>query len=38
MAVAAYTYDELPAAGGDLVPAEEQLTAVLDTVPDEWEA
>jgi len=35
MAVAAYTYEELPAADRDLVPAEEQLTAALDAMPAE---
>ena len=34
MAIAAYTYDELPAADRDLVPPEEQLTAALDALPD----
>ena len=37
MAVASYTYDELPAADRDLVPDEEQLTAALDTLPGEQE-
>lgn len=35
MAVAAYTYDELPEADRDLVPAEDQLTAALDALPEE---
>lgn len=34
MAIATYTYDELPAADRDLVPAEEELTAALDALPD----
>lgn len=35
MAVAAYTYDQLTAADRALVPAEDQLTAALDALPDE---
>lgn len=35
MAVAAYTYDELPAKDQNLVPAENQLTAALNSLPDE---
>lgn len=35
MAVSAYTYDELPASDRNLVPAEDQLTAALDSLPDE---
>ncbi|WP_441579882.1 PDDEXK nuclease domain-containing protein [Corynebacterium sp.] len=35
LAVSAYTYDQLPAADRSLVPAEDQLTAALDTLPDE---
>jgi hypothetical protein len=35
MAVAAYTYEELPAADRDLLPAEEQLTAALDSYPED---
>ena len=37
MAVASYTYDELPVADRDLVPDEEQLTAALNTLPGEKE-
>ena len=37
MAVASYTYDELPAADRQLVPDEEQLTAALDKLPAEGE-
>ena len=37
MAVASYTYDELPAADRKLVPAEEQLTAALDNLPSDDE-
>lgn len=37
MAVASYTYDELPASDRKLVPAEEQLTAALDKMPDDAE-
>lgn len=35
LAVSAYTYDQLPAADRSLVPAEDQLTAALDALPDE---
>ncbi|MGP5071073.1 PDDEXK nuclease domain-containing protein [Arthrobacter rhombi] len=35
MAVAAYTYDQLPTSEQDLVPAEDQLTAALDALPNE---
>jgi predicted nuclease of restriction endonuclease-like (RecB) superfamily len=35
MAVAAYTYDQLPPGDRALVPAEEKITAALDTLPDE---
>lgn len=35
MAVAASTYDELPAADRDLVSPEEQLTDALDALPKE---
>ncbi|XKH55227.1 PDDEXK nuclease domain-containing protein (plasmid) [Citricoccus nitrophenolicus] len=35
LAVSAYTYEELPAADRSLVPAEDQLTAALDALPDE---
>ncbi|WAP53116.1 PDDEXK nuclease domain-containing protein [Arthrobacter sp. ATA002] len=34
MAVAAYTYEQLPAADQRLVPAEDQLTAALDSLPE----
>ena len=34
MAVAAYTYDQLTTADRALVPAEDQLTAALDALPD----
>lgn len=34
MAVAAYTYDQLTSADRALVPAEKQLTAALDALPD----
>lgn len=34
MAIATYTYDELPAKDQDLVPAENQLTAALDSLTD----
>ncbi|SFV24952.1 PDDEXK nuclease domain-containing protein [Micrococcus terreus] len=37
MAVAAYTYDQLPPGDRALVPAEDQITAVLDALPDEPE-
>lgn len=37
MAVASYTYDELPAADRQLIPDEEQLTAALDKLPGEGE-
>ncbi|QCU79665.1 DUF1016 domain-containing protein (plasmid) [Citricoccus sp. SGAir0253] len=33
MAVAAYTYDQLPPADQELVPAEDQITAALDALP-----
>jgi hypothetical protein len=35
LAVSAYTYEELPAADRNLVPAEDQLTAALDALPNE---
>jgi predicted nuclease of restriction endonuclease-like (RecB) superfamily len=35
MAVAAYTYDQLPPADRQMVPAEDQITAALDAMPDE---
>jgi predicted nuclease of restriction endonuclease-like (RecB) superfamily len=35
MAVAAYTYDQLTSADRALVPAEDQLTAALDALPDD---
>ncbi|MGW9552427.1 PDDEXK nuclease domain-containing protein [Citricoccus zhacaiensis] len=35
LAVSAYTYDQLPAADRNLVPAEDQLIAALDALPDE---
>ncbi|MEV4902861.1 PDDEXK nuclease domain-containing protein [Citricoccus sp. NPDC055426] len=35
MAVAAYTYDQLTPADKNLVPAEDQLTAALDALPDD---
>lgn len=37
MAVAAYTYDQLTTADRALVPAEDQLTAALDALPDDTE-
>lgn len=35
MAVAAYTYEQLPAEDKALVPGEDRLTAALDQLPDE---
>jgi len=35
MAVAAYTYDQLPSGDQALVPAEDQITAAFDALPDE---
>ena len=37
MAVAAYTYVQLTSADRTLVPAEDQLTAALDALPDDTE-
>ncbi|MFI8413980.1 PDDEXK nuclease domain-containing protein [Paeniglutamicibacter gangotriensis] len=37
MAVAAYTYDQLTSADRALVPAEDQLTAALDALPEATE-
>jgi predicted nuclease of restriction endonuclease-like (RecB) superfamily len=34
MAVAAYTYDQLPPGDRELVPAEDQITAALDALPE----
>ncbi|WP_298045656.1 YhcG family protein [uncultured Citricoccus sp.] len=37
MAVAAYTYEQLPPSDRALVPAEEQITAALDALPEDHE-